>query len=70
MRCDADLRCDACEVCDSCRTAYSDCFHRPSGQRWLFEYMGDIHMSEVASLSVKKTVRCDADLRCGACEGM
>ena len=21
---------------------------------WLFEYMGDIHMSEVASLSVKK----------------
>ena len=42
-------------VCDSCRTALSDWFLSTVWtELWLFEYMGDIHMSEIASLSVKK----------------
>ena len=37
--------------CDSCRTALFVCFYQPSR---LFGHMGDIHMSEVASLIVRK----------------
>ena len=42
-------------VFDGCRTALSDGFLSTVWtELWLFEYMGDIHMSEVASLSVRK----------------
>ena len=39
-------------LCDCCRTALSVCFYRPS--RLSYEYMGNIHTSEVASPIVPK----------------
>ena len=53
---------------DSCRTALFVCFYRLSGLSYDCldnGHMGDIHMSEVASLIVRK-LRCDKVSRCEA----
>ena len=55
VRCDADSKCDACEALWWLSNAVVRLFLSTVWtELWLFEYMGDIHMSEIASLIKRK----------------
>ena len=59
------------KLCDSCKTALSVCFYQPSGLNYDRSNVWVIYAHELGSLTnCEKTVRCDADLRSGACEAL